>query len=435
MSHPGDDISRDRRPLYGVLTALGFSLTGTRIAAIALPWFVLVETDSATMTGLLALCEMGPYVLAKALGGPLVDSLGPRRVSVTADVVSGLTLGLIPVLWLAGVFDIGVVFVASAVFGALRGPGDSAKECFVPDLADRAQVPLERVTGLSGAIERLASTVGPAAGGAVVALIGAVPALAVTALAALVSATLVAAVAPAPAPAPGPVHLEDADPERYLARLHAGYRFIRGDGLIWSTVLMLTVTNFLDAALSSVLVPLWAKESGGGPAAIGLVGSCLGITAVLGSLCATFTGERLPRRATFLVGFLVGGAPRFVVLALDAPVWVVASTWAVAGIGIGFINPILSAVLFERTPRAMLGRANALADSLAWSLIPLGGIAAAGLLGVVGLAPALLACGLGYLVSTTIPALRPEWHEMSRPAVGPDPTAEAGVAARRTFDR
>ncbi|HET6699816.1 MAG TPA: MFS transporter [Nocardioidaceae bacterium] len=431
MSHPANDVTRDRRPLYGVLTAFAFSLTGTRIAAIALPWFVLVETDSATMTGLLALCEMAPYVLAKALGGPLVDSLGPRRVSVTADVVSGLTLGLIPLLWLAGGFHIGVVFAASAVFGAFRGPGDSAKECFVPDMAARAQVPLERVTGLSGAIERLASTVGPAAGGAVVALIGAVPALAVTALAALVSAALVHVVIPAP----GPVHLEDADPERYLARLGAGYRFIREDGLIWSTVLMLAVTNFLDAALSSVLVPLWAKESGGGPAAIGLVGSCLGITAVLGSLCATFTGERLPRRATFLVGFLVGGTPRFVVLALDAPVWVVASTWAIAGVGIGFINPILSAVFFERTPRAMVGRANALADSLAWSLIPLGGVAAAGLFGVVGLAPALLVCGSGYLVSTTIPALRPEWHEMNRRRDRAGPTVAAGVDDRRTFDR
>jgi MFS family permease len=124
-----------------------------------------------------------------------------------------------------------------------------------------------------------------------------------------------------------------------------------------------------------------------------------------------------------------------VVLALDAPVWVVASTWAVAGIGIGFINPILSAVLFERTPRAMLGRANALADSLAWSLLPLGGIAAAGLLGVVGLAPALLACGLGYLVSTTIPALRPEWHEMNRRRDRAGPTVAAGVDDRRTFDR
>jgi MFS family permease len=184
-----------------------------------------------------------------------------------------------------------------------------------------------------------------------------------------------------------------------------------------------------------VLVPLWAKESGGGPAAIGLVGSCLGITAVLGSLCATFTGERLPRRATFLVGFLVGGTPRFVVLALDAPVWVVASTWAIAGVGIGFINPILSAVFFERTPRAMVGRANALADSLAWSLIPLGGVAAAGLFGVVGLAPALLVCGSGYLVSTTIPALRPEWHEMNRRRDRAGPTVAAGVDDRRTFDR
>ena len=402
-------VARDRRPLYGVLAAFAVSLTGTRVAAIALPWFVLVETDSAALTGLLALCEMTPYVVAKALGGPLVDSVGPRRVSVTADVVSGLLLGLVPLLWLLGTFDITALFVISFFTGALRGPGDSAKEVFIPDIAERARLPMERVTGLSGTIERLASTIGPAAAGALVALVGPVPSLAVTAGGSLASALLVWSVMPRQEP------LADApDEARYLTRLHDGYRCLRADGLIWSTILMIAVTNFLDAAMSAVLVPVWAKESGGGPAAIGVIGSSLGIAAVAGSLCATFVGERLPRRATFLAGFLIGGAPRFVVLALDVPLWVVATTWAVCGLGIGFINPLLSAIFFERVPRPLLGRANALADSLAWSLIPVGGVAAAGALAVVGLAPALVVCGLGYLVATTLPALRPEWRAMNR---------------------
>ena len=183
---------RDRRPLYGVLGSFALSLTGTRVAGIAMPWLVLVMTDSPGMTGLLALCELGPYVVAKALGGPIVDGVGPRRVSITMDCISAVVVGLIPLLWAAGVMSLPMLFVAAAVFGSVRGPGDSAKEIFIPDIAERAQLPLPRVTGLASSIERLAGTVGPAVAGALVALAGPVPALAVTSVAAVLSAVSIA---------------------------------------------------------------------------------------------------------------------------------------------------------------------------------------------------------------------------------------------------
>ncbi|MGW1148914.1 MFS transporter, partial [Streptomyces sp. NPDC002454] len=75
-------------PLGGVLAALAVSLTGTRISAIALPWFTLATTGSATGAGLVAFAEMAPYVVVKAFSGPLVDRAGPRTVSWTTDLVS-----------------------------------------------------------------------------------------------------------------------------------------------------------------------------------------------------------------------------------------------------------------------------------------------------------------------------------------------------------
>jgi len=39
---------RSLRPLGGVLAAMAVSLTGTRISVVAVPWFVLVTTGSAT---------------------------------------------------------------------------------------------------------------------------------------------------------------------------------------------------------------------------------------------------------------------------------------------------------------------------------------------------------------------------------------------------
>lgn len=412
---------RDRRPLYGVLAAFAASLTGTRVATIALPWLVLVSTGSATKTGLLALCQLGPYVVVKALAGPWVDSVGPRRVSILMDLVTASAIGLVPVLDALDALDLPVLLGLAAVSGAASGPGDSAKEVFLPAVAERGQVPLERVTGLSGSIERLASTVGPAAAGAVVAGVGAGPALTVTALAALVSAVLIARYTDRPVPE-HTVAPTTGGPG-YLARLHEGWRHLRSDGLLRAIVGMIAVTNLLDAALSQVLLPVWAKETGAGPAAIGLLGSVIGASALLGSLTATVIAHRLPRRAVFLVGFLLGGAPRFVVLGVDADVPVAVAVWLVAGLGIGFINPIVSAVFFERVPRPLLGRVNALGDATAWSLMPFGGLLAAGVLGLVGLGPALVAAGAVYLVTTTLPGLRPEWRTMRRAPVPADEPA------------
>jgi MFS family permease len=396
-----------RRGLVGVLAAHAIALTGTRVSAIAIPWFVLVTTGSATKTGLVAFCEMAPYVVAKALTGPMVDRVGPKRVSVAADVVSAVAVAAIPLLQALGLLSFGALLALVAVAGAFRGPGDSAKEVFVPLVAEQAQVPLERATGLAGTIERLASTVGPGIAGLVVSAVGPINAITVNAVTFAAGAVVIAV---ALRDHPAPEH--DDDVGRYWQRLGEGWSFIRSDRLLRSVLAMVAFTNLLDAAMFSVLLPLWARQSGYGPAGIGAVGSAFGVCAVAGSLTATAVGHRLPRRLTFLVGFLVCGAPRFAALGADLPLAAVLAVMGAAGLGAGFLNPVMGAVFYERVPRPLLGRVNALGDSLSWAGIPLGGVVAAAVVGVLGLAPTLFVLGGAYLVATTLPGVRPEWREM-----------------------
>lgn len=408
--------ARSLRPLVGLLVALAVSQTGTRISAVALPWFVLVTTGSATLTGLVAFCEMTPYVLVKALAGPLVDRTGPRAVSWITDVASAAAAAAVPLLHALDLLSFPVLLVLVAVIGAARGPGDLAKEVMVPEAAERGRVPLERATGLSGVIERLASTIGPAVGGSLVALLGPLTGLAVNAACFALGSVVIGLFLPrgtgrAAAETPGTA--EEA-PLGYWRRFGEGFRFLRGDPLLLTVIVMIGVTNLLDAGMSTVLLPVWARESGNGPAALGLMGSVLGAAAVGGSLIATMAAHRLRRRVVFLAGFLVAGAPRFLVLAFDAPLAAVLPVFAVAGFGMGFLNPVLGAVQFERVPRRMLGRVNALGDSLAWSGIPLGGLIAGSAVAGLGLAPVLLAGGGIYFLTTSLAGLRPEWRQMDR---------------------
>ncbi|MFD8998083.1 MFS transporter [Streptomyces abikoensis] len=413
---PGRAGGRSVRPLAGVLAAVAVSLTGTRVSAVALPWFVLVTTGSATLTGLVAFCEMTPYVLVKAFTGPLVDRVGPRVVSWTTDLLSAAAVALVPLLHGLGTLPFWLLLVLVAVAGAARGPGDLAKEVMVPEAAERAGVPLERATGIAGVTERLGTTVGPAAGGALVAWTGPLAGLAVNAACFALGSLLIALALPrgmgGAVAGTGPA--EGGARPGYRRRLAEGYAFLRGDRLLFTITVMVGITNLLDAGFMTVLVPVWARESGGGPGAIGLTGAVGGTAAVCGSLVAAVVAHRMPRRLVFFGGFLLAGAPRFVVLASGAPIWVVATVFAVGGFGGGFLNPILGAISFERVPRPLLGRVRALGDSIAWAGIPLGGVLMGAAVAWVGLTPVLLAGGGAYFCTTTLAGRRPEWREMDR---------------------
>lgn len=117
------DIRPSRRSLYGLPVTSVISVAGTRISAIAIPWFVLTTTGSPTKMGLVTLFEMLPYVVVKALGGPLIDRRGPRPVSISANVISAVVAGLIPVLHLTGQLSFPVLLVLVAVLGTVKGSG------------------------------------------------------------------------------------------------------------------------------------------------------------------------------------------------------------------------------------------------------------------------------------------------------------------------
>ncbi|HEX3646935.1 MAG TPA: MFS transporter [Pseudonocardiaceae bacterium] len=399
------------RPLAGVLAAIAVAETGTRISAVAIPWLVLVTTGSATRTGLVAFCELAPYVVAQALTGPLLDRIGPRRLSWTADLASAAVAALIPLLHLLHALPFWLLPALVAVIGAARGPGDQAKEVIVLDVARHGRLPLERVTGLAGGTDRLATTIGPAAGGVLVAVFDPFTGIAANAACFLLGSVIVGVTLPRGVGRPTP---PVAEPEGYWRRFAGGLAFLRQDRLLLTIVAMVGATNLLDQAFSAVLLPVWAHDTGAGAAVLGLTGSVRGLAAVVGSLVAAGVAHRLRRRLVFFAGYLVAGAPRFWVLAAHAPLWTILVVFAVSSVGAGFLNPILGTIPFERVPEHLLGRVLSLINSTAWLGIPLGGLVAGVAVTAVGLTPALLVAGGGYFLVTSLAGLRPEWREMDR---------------------
>jgi MFS family permease len=407
----------------GLLAAIAVSWTGTRVSTVALPWFVLATTGSVTRMGLVAFCEMTPYVLVKALAGPLTDRVGPRTVSWTTDLVSAGTAAAIPMLQTCGALTFPTLLGLVSMIGTARGPGDLAKAVMVPAVAELTAMPTARAAGLAGVTERLATTTGPAIGGALVALLGPLAGLAVNAACFTLGSVIVALVLPRDLGRSSPPRISrhwsgsahaGREETGYWRSFGEGLAFLVGDRLLLTIVVTVGATNLLDIAFTSVLLPVWARTSGHGAAVVGLNVSLLGAAAIAGSLIVTAVAHRLRRRLVCFAGFLLVGAPKFLVLAASAPTWAVCAVFTVSGFGAGFLNPILAAVLFERTPNRLLARVSSLSDSLGWVGVPLGGLLAGALVTALGLGLVLLTAAGAYFLITNLTALRPEWREMEQ---------------------
>ena len=403
-------IRKNSFPLISLLTANAISLVGNVLSAIAIPWFVLQTTGSATQTGITGFFTILPVVLAGLFGGTLVDRLGYKRTSVIADIASGVTTALIPLLY----FTIGLEFwqlMVLVFLGALLdAPGSTARNALLPELAELARMPIERATSLIHIIERGSRLIGAPLSGLLIALMGTENVLWLNAASFFISAGIIAVTIQ--------VH-QTAQPEEeqksgnYFGELQEGLRFIVNDKLMLAIVIMIMVTNFMDAVFSGVVQPVFVKQVYGKALDLGLLIAANGGGAVIGALIFSAIGPRLPRHAVFVFGFVLTSL-RFFLYAAYPPLWVTLIFVVLFSMGAGPLNPILGAVEFERIPKNMRGRVGGAISAGAWSAMPLGMLIGGVLTERLGVHPMLIGLGVVYFITTLSMAFIPAMKEMNR---------------------
>jgi len=88
-----------------------------------------------------------------------------------------------------------------------------------------------------------------------------------------------------------------------------------------------------------------------------------------------------------------------------------------SGIGAGPLNPILSAVEFERVPEGLRGRVFGAIQAAAWMAMPLGFLAGGFLIEAIGLRWTFLITSGCYLATTLSMLVNPAFHDMNREKV------------------
>ncbi|MPZ69068.1 MAG: MFS transporter [Actinobacteria bacterium] len=398
-----------RTSLRALLTANAISLTGNKMTLLVIPWFVLETTGSPSRTALAGFFAFLPIPLSSLLGGPLIDRVGFKRMSIIADLSSATTVAAIPLLHATIGIEFWQLLVLVFLGALLDAPGGTARSSLLPEIAEEAGTTLERATSLEDAISRASGLFGAPVAGVLIGLIGSANVLWVDAGTFIVSAALVMRFVH-----DRPVSEDEiVEPSRYLDELRSGLRFIRKNRLLLMVILTVTVTNFLDGAVGSVVMPVYVKERFGDAASLGMILGVWGGGAVLGSLAFGWLGERFSRRTLFITGFLAIAVQGFV-LAAFPPLWAILVFMLSAGFLAGPINPIMGTVILERTPKDLRGRVIGASIATSWMAIPLGILAGGAMIEAWGLRPTLIAIASLYTATVLTALINPGTKDLNR---------------------
>jgi MFS family permease len=395
-------VSPEKTPLYALLAASAVSLLGNVVAALAIPWFVLATTGSAARTGLAAFFTTVPLALGAFFGGAVADRIGARPASVVGDLLSAASVAGIPLLFVTGRLEFWHILALGFLGSFFDAPSQAARQALIPELAERASMPLERANSLYKGTEHVGYVVGAPVAGALIAIIGAPKALWVDAASFLLSAFAIALAVPAVRPAV-------TRSQSYLRDVLDGLSFIAHEPLIRAFLVLPMIGNFLISPLAPVVLPVYASRELGGAGAFAAMMGAYGAGGLLGVLLFGVVGSQLPRRHVYLA--LAFAYPVASLALVPLPRFAVAlAALALIGVVVGAGGPLYQTVRQERTPRELRGRVFATVAAAEAIAIPFGVLFAGYVIEVLGLRAAFIAFAAGNtayaVLKVTMPATR-----------------------------
>jgi MFS family permease len=386
------------------LAAEAISAVGTRMTMLAIPWLVLVNTGDPVKVGLVSAAEMLPYVLSGVLAAPLQDRLGARGTALISDF--GSILALAAIVLSRGNFAVLMVF--AAVAGTLRAQADRSQTNLLKPLMDAAKTDYTRITSAYAGITRTAQLVGGALAGVAIAAFGAQGALVLDAATFAAAASLIIVFVPE-------VRVSEPSAEPYFTALRKGFQQFRKDRLVAEVTWLIAVNNIFIQAYTVIFVPVWIFQVFKSPVALGVVSGAYALGGVLGSFAFSRIAIYLRRYPSFVAGFLIGGAPGFVVLALSDNLVLVAVTTFIGGLAMSAVNPTFGALIYQRIPSEMLARVGGILAAIALGGLPLAGVAGGWLVERFGLADGGLIAGVLVFAVSLVPLMRRHlWIELNQ---------------------
>ena len=246
---------------------------GNQITRIALPYQVYVLTGSTLAIAALTLFQLVPILLFALGAGTLADAVDRRRLLMATQAGLAASSLVLVLLALNGSPPLPALFAVAFVAAGLSAVDQPARSSAIPRLVAPERLP--SAIALNQLNFQMASIVGPALGGILIATVGLAGAYTVDLVSFL--ASLLALLAIQPLPPLGAVTRPG------LAAIRAGLRFARRRrAILGSFVIDLNAMIF---GIPTSLFPVLALDVfGTGPAGFGMLAAAPAAGAFLGAL-------------------------------------------------------------------------------------------------------------------------------------------------------
>lgn len=378
------------------------SVTGTWMQSIAQAWLLvsLVGPQQAIVyLGLLGAVQWVPVMVLGLFGGIVVDVWPKRRTIIGTQLAAGLLALILGALVYSHAVQVWHVFVLGFLLGLVNVIDMPARQSFVVEMVGPEDV--TNAIALNSAVFNSARIVGPAIGGALIALVG-------TSLCFILNGLSYGAVVI------GLLAMRESElmPAARMAipRSVGEVRSGLGEGLryVWHTppvLLAVTVIGFVSTfgMNFNVILPVMAAGAlNAGPTGLGLLFASMGA----GALTAALGGAMLsrPRLRILVGGGMVLGASELVLSATNS--LPIAAT-AVYFCGLGAIATAISAnsIVQITVPGPLRGRVMSVYTTVFSGSTPIGNGLTGGVGGLWGTPAALIMNGAVTIAAEAVAAI------------------------------
>ena len=336
----------DREFRWFYLALLG-QMGAMNMQMLARGYLAFELTGSFAALGLIGLANAIPMLALSLYGGVIADRFPKKRVLQAGQAVSALIALCVGLLLVADLLTFPYLLAAGAVQGVVMALMMPSRQSILPEVIGMER--LMNAVSLQAAGMNLMRLLGPAAGGFLIAWVGA------EALYFIMTAMYLIAVV-----ALGPVRLrhEGGGRARSGARgrggMADGLRYIRDDKTIFMLLIMTFVISILAMPYLLMLPGFVDEIFGGGPRELGLLISVGGVGSLLGAL--TLASLPPKRRGLMLLGSGLVMGVALVGFSASPSIWIGGGFMFFVGVGSAGRQALGNVLLQSYTENAYRGR-------------------------------------------------------------------------------
>ena len=253
------------------------SLVGNWMTSVATSWLVYRLTGSAWMLGVIGFAGQIPAFLLAPFAGIMVDRVNKHRLLVITQTLAMIQSFALAALTLGGRATIGGLIVLNVVDGVITAFDMPLRQAFVVEMIEDKR-DLGNAIALNSSMVNAARLIGPALGGAVIAMAGEGWCFLLDG-ASFIAVILALLAMRVPAVPPRPRHAGGA-----LAEMREGWVYVSRSVPIRSIIALLALVSLVGVPYT-VLIPLYAGNIlNGGPHTLGLMMTATGTGALAGAI-------------------------------------------------------------------------------------------------------------------------------------------------------